>query len=156
MNIFLEARQFGIFIYIAELIVDSGFSPSIAEVDSQPLSLGQARLLNLVRDMVACLCSNSPEGAYQSLVAQVQSLTPRKTAELLRVLRHSNESIPGVNMGSLLEMEGIFASELDRAVHEREAELEAEELSEKKQNSFRRAKSPGTTTDRARAAGADA
>ena len=108
------------------LMVACGFSPSLAEVDPQTLSLGQARLLNLVRDMVACLCSNSPEVAYQSLVAQVQSLTPRKTAELLRVLRHSNESIPGVNMGSLLEMEDIFADELDRAVHEREAELEAE------------------------------
>lgn len=112
--------------YLMRLAEDSGFSPSLAEVDPQTLSLGQARLLNLVRDMVASLCSNSPESAYQSLVSQVQSLTPRKTAELLRVLRHSNESIPGVNMGSLLEMEDIFADELDRAVHEREAELEAE------------------------------
>ena len=128
MNIFLEARQLGIFIYIAKLIVYSGFSPSLAEVDPQTLSQGQAHLLNLVRDMVASLCSDSPESAYESLSAQARTMSQRRSKELLRVLRHSNESIPGAEMGSLLEMEDIFADELDRAVHEREAELEAEEV----------------------------
>ena len=56
-------------------MVACGFSPSVAEMAPQTLSQGQAHLLNLVRDMVASLCSDSPESAYQSLVAQVQSLT---------------------------------------------------------------------------------
>ena len=110
------------------LMVACGFSPSVAEMAPQTLSQGQAHLLNLVRDMVASLCSDSPESAYESLSAQARTMSQRRSKELLRVLRHSNESIPGAEMGSLLEMEDIFADELDRAVHKREAELEAEEV----------------------------
>ena len=114
--------------YLMRLAEDSGFSPSLAEMDPQTLTQGQARLLNLVRDMVAALCSNAPETACKTLAEHAQILlrSPQHSRELLGVLRHSNASIPGIKIGAMLEMEDIFAHELDRALLEREAELEAE------------------------------
>lgn len=106
--------------YLMRLAEDSGFSPSVAEVNPRTLSMGQARLLGLTREMIASLCSSAPDEANKRLAAMAQELLnkPTKKEELLRAIRYANSSVPGTHLGGMLEMENVILDELDKAAQE--------------------------------------
>lgn len=109
--------------YLMRLTEDSGFSPSMAEIDPYTLSMGQAKLLNLLSGMVAFLCSPNPSEAAVSLAKLARTLnTPERIRELSRALRHANAAVPGTKIGKLLNMEDYIVKNMELDVPEDDSE----------------------------------
>lgn len=105
--------------YLMRLTEDSGFSPSIAELDPRTLNSGQATLLNLARDMIMFLCSPESETQSQEMAKLSKRLNTTKTrGELISAIRRSNASIPAIKKLTLSDMEAIFNQEFDKLEQE--------------------------------------
>lgn len=108
--------------YLMRLTEDSGLSPSLAEVDPTTLTMGQAHLLNLARDMLLCLCSAEPHAAQKRLIRQAKRYTSAsQITPLVAALRRANEGIPGKNAGFF----PILEDELQKAFDAEEDAYEA-------------------------------
>lgn len=85
--------------HLMRLTEDSGFSQSIAGVDPQTFTVGQVRLLQLSREMIAGLCSaHGGEAAMQRLYSVAKSIlrSRAKKEEIVDVLEQANNSIPAL------------------------------------------------------------
>ena len=107
---------------LMRLAEDSGFSSSLREVDPATFTPGQAKLLIMIRDMIACLCSEDPTPSYRRMakMARGYRAVPRRLTPLLETLMQtkSADTTP----------QNIMSAELNKAL--KELDIEAEQPQE--------------------------
>ena len=82
--------------YLMRLTEDSGLSLSLTALDPASLSVGQARLLNMARDILMYLYSPESQEASKRLKGYAETYnTLSKKEPLTKALKQANENIPG-------------------------------------------------------------